>query len=120
MAGLFSGLRSHSEESSDYLFIFCVVCEWRWGVGIDNSGREGSGMNFADVVRHYKPDATEHDIDFTIWNDTCFPFGKVRQVVRQIHSSVRAARNGIERCELCLMAIPHHGHGCLEVGRVAE
>lgn len=31
------------------------------------------GKSWKEVVRHYKPNATDEDVDFILWERTCFP-----------------------------------------------
>lgn len=42
-------------------------------------------MTWHDVVRHYKPEATDEEIAWLIWNETCYPFDN-ETTLRQINS----------------------------------
>lgn len=41
-------------------------------------------MTWIDLVRKYFPNATDEEADFILWEKTCFPFGNVSQVEKQI------------------------------------
>lgn len=31
-------------------------------------------MTWREVIRYYKPDATDDECEYLLWNETCFPF----------------------------------------------
>lgn len=31
-------------------------------------------MTWQEVIRYYKPDATDDECEYLLWNETCFPF----------------------------------------------
>jgi hypothetical protein len=31
-------------------------------------------MTWTEVVRYYKPDATDDEVEYLLWNETCYPF----------------------------------------------
>jgi hypothetical protein len=42
-------------------------------------------MTWQDVIRYYKPDATEEEIEYLLWNETCYPFSD-ETTLRQINN----------------------------------
>ena len=39
---------------------------------------------WGDLVLKYFPNATEEEMDFILWEKTCYPFGTADQVEKQI------------------------------------
>lgn len=60
-----------------------------------------SDHTWLDVFRLYDPDIPDGLAGDMLWCETAYPFSDVRTTARQIHSSVRARKNGVECCELC-------------------
>ena len=54
----------------------------------------------------------DRDCEQLLWGETCYPFGDVPRVVRQLRSAIRARRNRVKRCDLCAQKLPYHVHGC--------
>lgn len=42
------------------------------------------GLSFVDLMKKYKPDITEEEADFILWNETCYPFD-TEATVKQIY-----------------------------------
>jgi len=41
-------------------------------------------MSFLDVMRKYKPEITEKEANYILWNETCYPFSD-EMTISQIH-----------------------------------
>jgi hypothetical protein len=39
---------------------------------------------WGDLVRQYKPNATAEEIDFILWEHTCYPFGNEEMVRKNL------------------------------------
>lgn len=44
----------------------------------------GGNMTWGDIVRRYKPDATDEFVSNLLWNETCYPFS-AEACLKQIH-----------------------------------
>lgn len=42
------------------------------------------GLSFVDLMKKYKPDITEEEADFILWNETCYPFD-TEAIIKQIY-----------------------------------
>lgn len=49
------------------------------------SEKEFEGKTWGDVVRQYKPDATDEEVEYILWNETCYPFD-TETALKQIHA----------------------------------
>ncbi len=52
--------------------------------------------------------------EFILWNETCFPFGTAKRIVKQINQYLRAKKNNLDCCHLCGRKKPFHVKGCME------
>lgn len=34
----------------------------------------GKSITWMDLARRYKPDITEDELEYILWNETCYPF----------------------------------------------
>ena len=41
-------------------------------------------MTPRDVVRLYRPDMTDEQVDYVLWEETCFPMGSLSQWWKQV------------------------------------
>lgn len=41
-------------------------------------------MTWLEVMRHYRPDITEEEAEYILWNETCYPFD-LRTALKQIY-----------------------------------
>lgn len=46
--------------------------------------KEKEDITFLDLVREYKPDATIEEADFILWERTCFPFGTLDMIKKDL------------------------------------
>ena len=44
-------------------------------------------MDFIDWVQHFRPEWTEDECDFYIWEYTCFPFG-FKETIKQLNEQL--------------------------------
>jgi len=61
-----------------------------------------------DLVKRFFPDVTEEECNFILWELTCYPFGSVLQVARQLKAESPKSQKGIRAMteqELELIAI---------------
>ncbi len=70
-------------------------------------------MKWIDFMRYYDKSITDEIVDFILWNETAFPFTDLKTTVCQIRRSIRAAKNKINRCDLCGNKIPFHHRKCM-------
>jgi len=54
-----------------------------------------------DLVRRFFPDASDNECEFWLWQTTCFPFGGVLTVARQLKRNMNARIDGISVCACC-------------------
>jgi len=61
-----------------------------------------SGLTWGDFIRLESGGAvSEDECEYLLWSQTCYPFGDVRLVIKQLRGAIRARRNGITLCEIC-------------------
>jgi hypothetical protein len=62
-----------------------------------------SGLTTYDLVRRIlrKPDLSDDDCGFILWNATCFPFGGVLRVARNLRDLRESTAKGLSRCCMC-------------------
>lgn len=59
-------------------------------------------MTPIDIISKVFPEATEHDLDYVLWNRTPFPFdANPRVLFKHADGYRRACANNIVLCELC-------------------
>jgi hypothetical protein len=45
-------------------------------------------MEYIDWVKHFKPDWSDEQCDFYLWEHTCFPFG-FKDVIKQLNEQLK-------------------------------
>lgn len=45
--------------------------------------------SWGDIVRHYKPDVTDEEADFILWEKTCYPMSTV-ETIKQLNEFFKA------------------------------
>ncbi len=45
-------------------------------------------MNYIDLVKHFRPDWTDEECEFYLWEYTCFPFG-FKDVIKQLNEQLK-------------------------------
>jgi hypothetical protein len=48
---------------------------------------QANQMPYIDWVKHFKPDWTDEQCDFYLWEYTCFPFG-FKDVIKQLNEQL--------------------------------
>ena len=54
-----------------------------------------------DLTRRFFPDATDEECNFFLWETTCYPFGRVLTVARQLKKSAKAVKSKQSVCDRC-------------------
>ena len=54
-------------------------------------------MTWIEFMRRYKPSIKPDEAEYILWNETAFPMGGIRMVSYQARSSIRAAKNKIQK-----------------------
>ena len=47
------------------------------------------GKQWGEVVRHYKPEATDEEVDLILWEETCYPMSTV-ETINQLNALFKA------------------------------
>lgn len=62
-------------------------------------------IDWVAYIRFYFPKATDGDCHDILWGNTCFPFGRIAQIKRNIQQLRRAThlskKSGLPLCEMC-------------------
>lgn len=51
-------------------------------------------FSWGDVIRYYKPDATDDEIEFILWEKTCYPMDS-ETTVKQVYQYFKDSENKI-------------------------
>jgi hypothetical protein len=54
-----------------------------------------------DLVRRFFPEATDEECDFWLWETTCYPFGSILAVARQLKRNAKAISMCKSVCPCC-------------------
>jgi hypothetical protein len=69
-------------------------------------------MNWREFALIVNPSLTVDDIQDLLWNETCFPCGRIRMTIYQFRTAIRAFTNRIPRCDMCGQKKPYHDKHC--------
>ena len=60
-------------------------------------------VEYRSIIRAAIPNATEHEIDFILWERTPYPVGVVtpKELYKAASRISRASKNRVRLCELC-------------------
>ncbi len=58
-------------------------------------------MNWLQLCQSMEPSINADVAEVLLWNNTCFPFGPVKTIYKQLNGAIRAGRNGRLLCECC-------------------
>lgn len=55
----------------------------------------------SDLVRRFFPDASDYDVNFYLWETTCYPYGSTLQVARHLKRTKKAIDEKLSVCYRC-------------------